>query len=610
MMAVTELSAFLADIPMFGALDEPTRQEVAGQLDPVHVAAGEVICKQGDLGDCLFLVVSGRLRVSVAAPDGADRVIYDLGRGAIVGEMALLTDRPRAATVRAVRDSDLLALRVSSFRSLIERRPALMSGIMRLLVDRLLTVDRLLAVERPRVPSPAPRTIAVIAAGSAGPAGLAGTVAGQLVRRLERTGSVFLVSADVVARQLGPGAAQRGPGEPGRAELTEWLHAVERDHDRVIYQPDQDDTAWSRLCLSQSDVALLVAMAGADPAVSAVEARALAMDSLRCELVLLHPGQPAGTASWLRDRPVTDHHHLRAGQPDDVARLARMLTGTGCGLVLGGGGALGFAHLGVLRALEENGVPIDVIGGTSIGAIMAALYALGLDHDERVKRTALNNRHLVTPTLPLVSVSSGRRVDRLIAGYLGHTPIEDLPVRFFCVSASLNRAQEVIHERGPLSHGVRASVSLPGIFPPVYSDGDLLIDGAALNNVPADVMRERVGSGCVIAVSLSAEARSLNVPPFEPGLSGWRVLGRRLNPFAEPLPVPGIAEILTRSTGLFQLRHRRAALDDDSVDLLLRPPAAGLGALAFKDGVALMETGYRHTIEELARSGLAQRFAA
>ena len=608
-MAVTELSAFLADIPLFGALDETTRHEIAGQLDPVHVGAGQVVCEQGDTGDGLFLVVSGRLRVSVAA-DGADRVLYDLGRGAIIGEMALLTDRPRAATVRAVRDSDLLVLRVSSFRSLLERSPELMSGIMRLLIDRLLTVDRLLSMERPRAPLPAARTITVTAAGRADPDGLAATVAGQLVRRLAHMGSVFLVNADVVARQLGRGAAQRGPGEPGRAELTEWLHAVERGHDRVIYQPDQGDTTWSRLCLSQSDVALLVASAGDNAAVGAVEARALAMSSLRCELVLMHPGQPSGTASWLRDRPVADHHHLRAGQPGDIARLVRMITGTGCGLVLGGGGALGFAHLGVMRALEENGVPIDVIGGTSIGAIMAALYALDLDHQERVKRTAHNNRRLVIPTLPLVAVSSGRRVDRLIANYLGHTPIEDLPVRFFCVSASLSRAEEVIHERGPLSHGVRASMSLPGIFPPVYADGDLLIDGGALNNVPADIMRERVGSGCVIAVSLSQEAEPLTVPPFEPGLSGWRVLGGRLNPFAASLSVPGIAQILIRSTGLSQLRHRRAALDEDSVDLLLRPPAGGLGRLNFKDGVALMETGYRHTIEELDKSGLAKRFTA
>ncbi len=349
-----ELIAFLASVPVFGSLDQATRLELARQLEPAHVPAGEVVLRQGDPADGLFLLVSGRLRVSVAA-GGAELVLYDLARGAVIGEMALLADRPRTATVRAVRDSDLLVLRVSSFMSLAERSPALLAGMVRLLVDRVLTVDELLAADRPQPSRPAARTIAVAAAGR-GP-GPAVTVAGQLVAELGRVGSVVRVDAGFVERHLGRGAALRGPQDPGRAELTGWLHQLERDHDRVIYEPDADDTPWSRLCLSQSDVALLVAAAGDDPSPGAVEARALATGTLRCELALLHPGRPSSTARWLKDRPVADFHHLRAGQPGDVARLARMTTGTGCGVVLGGGGARGLAHLGVLRRSRRPGCP-------------------------------------------------------------------------------------------------------------------------------------------------------------------------------------------------------------------------------------------------------------
>ena len=162
-----ERHAFLADIPLFAGLDEAIRLELARQLEPVHVAAGEVIFRQGDIGQGLFLVVSGRLRVSVASDisgDGHERVLYDVGRGAIVGEMALLTDRPRAATVSAVRDSDLLLLRVLSFTSLLERSPALVTGMIRLLVDRVVAVDQLLTVDRPRAAPPG-HTIAVVSAG-------------------------------------------------------------------------------------------------------------------------------------------------------------------------------------------------------------------------------------------------------------------------------------------------------------------------------------------------------------------------------------------------------------------------------------------------------------
>jgi len=610
-----ELYAFLADVPFFASLDDNIRLELAGQLEPVHVAAGEVVFRQGDPGEGLFLVVSGRLRLSVAA-DGPERVLYDVGRGAIVGEMAALTDRPRAATVQAVRDSDLLLLRVSSFTSLLERSPALVTGMIRLLVDRVLAVDRLLTVDRPQAPPPV-RTITVACAGQDTRA--AAIVAGRLAEQLARAGSVFHVDADVVARHLGPGAAQRGPGDPGRGELIGWLHAVERDHDRVIYQPDPEDTAWSRLCLSQSDVVLLVASAGDDPSLGAVEARALATGALRCELALLHqanrvpadPAQRPATAGWLERRPVADHHHLRADRPGDVARLARMITGTGCGLVLGGGGARGIAHLGVIRALEEAGVPIDVVGGTSMGAIMAGLCALGLDHAERVRRVtniARHGRRLVTPTLPLLALSAGRYLDRILADNLSAAPIEDLPLRFYCVSANLTRAEEVVHERGPLWYAVRASLALPGIYPPVYAAGELLIDGGTLDNVPVDVMRERVGTGSIVAVDVSPEVVPLTAAPFETTLSGWRVLGRRLNPFAQRQPLPGIADILIRSTGLSQVPHRRAALDDDRVDLLLRPPVAGFGVLDFKGGIPLVEAGYRYAAEALAKSGLPERF--
>ncbi len=158
-----ELTAFLAGIPLFAALDENIRLELAVELEPVNVAAGEMIFRQGDAGDGLFLVVSGRLRVSVAADvtENSERALYDIGRGAIVGEMALLTDRPRAATVQAVRDSDLLLLRESTFMTLLDSCPALVSGVQRLLADRLLAVDRLLATDRPQAPSPGARTIAV-----------------------------------------------------------------------------------------------------------------------------------------------------------------------------------------------------------------------------------------------------------------------------------------------------------------------------------------------------------------------------------------------------------------------------------------------------------------
>jgi predicted acylesterase/phospholipase RssA len=155
---------------------------------------------------------------------------------------------------------------------------------------------------------------------------------------------------------------------------------------------------------------------------------------------------------------------------------------------------------------------------------------------------------------------------------------------------------------------VRASLSLPGIFPPVYADGDLLVDGGALDNLPVEVMRDRVGSGCVVAVDLAPKVDPLTAAPFEPGLSGWSVLRNRLNPFTTPRSLPNVADILSRSTGLSQVRQGRATRASEGIDLLLHPPIAALGALDYKGGVALIEAGYRYAVDALAKSALADRF--
>jgi len=187
---------------------------------------------QGDIADGLYIVVSGRLRLSVETGD-FERVLHDAGRGSIVGELALLSDQPRAATVRAQRDSDLLLLRASSFATLVQEKPAVLRQVVRLLVDRLLVVDRLLAVDGPRAQDTRARTLTIAQAGST--PGAVARVADLLTTQLAAMGSVLRLDADAIDRQLGPGAAQRGPNDPGRGEVTGWLHAAELDHDHVVY---------------------------------------------------------------------------------------------------------------------------------------------------------------------------------------------------------------------------------------------------------------------------------------------------------------------------------------------------------------------------------------
>jgi predicted acylesterase/phospholipase RssA len=333
---------------------------------------------------------------------------------------------------------------------------------------------------------------------------------------------------------------------------------------------------------------------------------------VRQELVLLHPGgspRPAGTSRWLDELEVAAHHHVRAGRDADYERVARFVTGRACGLVLSGGGARGLVHLGVIRAMEEGGVPIDYVGGTSIGAVIGSFLAQGLDHEARMEvaeAPSADRRFAVNFTFPLVSLSSGRRMTEFLWSRLAGIEIEDLWTPYFCVSANLTRASVVVHERGDLALAVRASVSIPGVFPPVFHEGDLLIDGGAMNNLPVHVMRARLRGGTLVASDLHLDVETEVREPFEPSLSGWRLLARKLNPLSAAPDAPSIFSVLQRTMELGEHGSRAERIAATPIDLHLRPPVGPCGMFDFKTAFSLIDAAYRYTAAQLERSGLSE----
>ncbi|MCP4756024.1 MAG: patatin-like phospholipase family protein, partial [Proteobacteria bacterium] len=213
-------------------------------------------------------------------------------------------------------------------------------------------------------------------------------------------------------------------------------------------------------------------------------------------LVLLHPDGkrlPSGTDAWFRKRRIQYHHHLRWNSNEDFERLARFIDDRSIGIVFGGGGARGFAHIGVIRALKEAGIPIDMLGGTSIGALIAAGRAMGMDY-ERILETFQEKITELSPhkeyTLPVVSLFRSKKFDKAIAEFFHDIRIEDLWLNYFCVSSNLSTAETIVHRKGFLGKAVRASASIPGIFVPVIENNHLLADGAIVNNLPGDIMKE------------------------------------------------------------------------------------------------------------------------
>jgi NTE family protein len=280
---------------------------------------------------------------------------------------------------------------------------------------------------------------------------------------------------------------------------------------------------------------------------------------------------------------------------DDIARVARLLTGRGIGLVLSGGGARGFAHIGAVRALREARIPIDVVGGTSMGGIMAAGVAAGWSTEEiteRLRRSFVETNPLRDYTLPVVSLVSGRKVSSLLHREFEERYIEDLPLTYFCVSANLTTGQASVHRSGLLWRALRASTAIPGVLPPVLVQGEVLVDGGALNNLPVDCMRE-LGRGPVIGCDVAADraftasSDDLDVPPLWK-LMSWLRGGRRR---------PNIFQILWRA-GMVNSAAASMVQRADT-DLLLQPPLAEVDMLNWQAFDRAVSAGYAHTAQRL-----------
>jgi len=392
-------------------------------------------------------------------------------------------------------------------------------------------------------------------------------------------------------------------------ELLAWLQGLEVDNRYVVYVSEQSHGPWAERCVRQADRVLLVADAdaGAGSGGAAHDAVTRAAGQVPIDLVLLHPPdrmRPRRTREWLDDRTYAAHHHVRRGRASDHGRVARLLTGRGVGLTLSGGGPRGFAHLGAMRAFDEVGLPIDYVGGTSIGVLMGALLAMGFDQadmENRALEAFTKSGRVVDRTLPTVALSSARRLESLLQDgrFFGDVDLEDLWLPCFAVSANLTRATLVVDERGPAWQAIRASISLPGVMPAVCRDGDLLVDGGIMNNLPIDVMSERIDGGVHVAIDLEPGVDLAVQQSFPSALSGWSVAAQRLNPFTASPAIPGPLEVLLHSRSVSSRSVLRENLETIAVDLYLAPPMVECDPLDFNTAPELLERGYRYTLEQL-----------
>lgn len=564
-------------------------------IDWVTLKRGKFLFHQGDASDGAYVLVSGALRVSVTGDDGVEKTIATIRQGEILGELAFITDESRSASIVALRDCELFRLPTQVFTLVSEKYPQSMLNVYRTVTERFRTTQAHSTFREKAT------NIAFLPASE--DIGLSQFVQ-DLHAEMKLHQSSDLLNHDTVDELLGrEGIANSKKTSPANLRLVQWLNGRESKFDQMLFEADASWTRWSERCIRQADRVIVVADAGNRPDLAAVQKR-LEKFPLPWSLVLIHPAEttrPTHTSRWLENSSARQAYHIRRGNARDMARLARILSGRAVSLVLGGGGARGFAHLGVLRALEELGIPIDMIGGSSIGAPISGWVATGKSAFECLESARRAFKSLIDITLPTTALLDGKRISKQILQEGEGWEMEDLWLPFFCVSTNLTTSQVVVHRRGNSSRAVRASVSIPGVLPPVPENGELLVDGSVLNNLPIDIMRGMNPSGLVIAIDVVLPSSFSVKEDYGLNVSGWRQLMSRFIPWVEHPETPGFASIIMQSMMVGSSRSRERLLEQGDADYYQNIHVHGVGMLQFDALEKAQETGYSDSIEPLRK---------
>ncbi len=625
-------------------------------LEWIHVNAGQILYRQGEDSDAIYIVLSGRLRL-ITETDSKLHVNGEYGQGESVGELEVLTEWTRPGTLHAIRDTELVKFPKTLFNSLALQHPGVTMQVSRIIASRM----------RALVEKPMDRNFAISGSQSVNlrTVGILPVTAGSpvvefskhLSTSLMQIGiSVSVLTQSSILNHLGRHAFNR----MGKLKLAEFFADLEEKYDMVLYVADSSvNTTWTQSCVTQADCVLLVGVAEGDTAIGEYERYVVGTKTTaRKELVLLHRERycpPGLTRQWLKNRIwVHGHHHLqmpltssqrpahtpqkrftnlknrvqtlqseiskmttrrlgRSGpiyspshrHKNDFTRLARRLCGKSIGLVLGGGGSRGIAQIGFIRAMEEEGIPIDMVGGTSIGAFNGGLYARDADlvplygrAKKFAGRMASLWRMVIDLTYPTTSYVTGHDFNRGIWKTFGESQIEDFWLYFYTNTSNISESKIEIHTSGYAWRYVRASMTLAGLLPPMCDEGHMLVDGGYMDNLTVSHMKS-LGADVIFAVDVGSVDD--NAPmTYGDTLSGFWVVLNRWNPFSKHPNVPTLAEIQARLAYVGSVDALEKAKSTPGC-FYARPPVDAYGTLDFGKFDEIYDVGYTFGKDYLAK---------
>ncbi|KAF8941471.1 Neuropathy target esterase [Dissophora ornata] len=626
-------------------------------MEWMQVSASQVLHRQGDDCDSIYIVLNGRLRTIIEKEPGKIEILSEYSQGESVGEMEVVMGTPFPSTLHAIRDTEVARMPKTLFNALALRHPEITIRISRLIAQRASDaigsrMNDLKAVgvsPDSAINNSNLRTIGILPVSSSVPVS---EFADRLRAALIGIGSTCtLLNHSTVIGLLGKHAFTK----IGKLKLDSWLNEQEEMSQIVLYLADGGLTSpWTQTCIRQADCILLVGHGDEDPAIGDHERLLISMKTTaRKELVLLHANrhcEPGSTAAWLKSRVwVHAHHHVQMpykgptmlgaqsrkktimnlkehlekfytnirhsnsqkspafnGNRSDFARLARRLTGRTVGLVLGGGGARGIAHIGVIRALEEAGIPIDIVGGTSMGAFIGGLYARESDNVAifgRAKmfagRMAAKWRMVADFTYPVTSWTTGHAFNRGIWKCFSDTQIQDFWLSYYCNTTNITFSRMEMHQAGYAWRYIRASMSLSGFLPPLCDNGHMLVDGGYMDNLPVEFMQS-LGANTIFAVDVGSDDDT-TLQYYGDSLSGWLVLLNKWNPFSNVYRnIPNLADLQSRLAYVSSVKQLEAAKATPGM-FYLKPPVQDFGTLEFGRFLEICDVGYEYGKEMLEK---------
>lgn len=517
---------------LFKELDKEALCKILEAGEKQQVEEGAYLFKQGDLENSLYVVLSGRLRAVMEDKTGTN-ILGDIGEGEPTGEFALFTNEPRMASVLAIRKTIVLKINKQEYLNLVSQNPAFAGMLTSFLIKRL----RRNILEQHM--SSTPKNIALI---NLQPDHDLSPWTDVIEKTLEESG----IPIQVFDHDSQP-----------PQQYDSIFDTLEQQEGLNILVCSEAQPEWSRQCLLVADLIIVGTEFLADPNLYQIEKMqnlyAQSILNKKIYIVFLHENQtvlPEQTSRWLQKRMVNLHIHVRKNHLGDIRRFCRIISNQAVGVVLGGGGAKGFAHVGAIRALLEVGVEVDFLGGTSAGA----LYGIGMSHSdfEPQKVNALcetsAKRKLTSNDFswPIVSIMSGKKMAGFMKEMFAESELEDIWVNSYCVSTNFSSSGTKVHDRGLISKMVRASIAIPGVFPPVVIDRQLHVDGGVVDNLPIEPMY-RYPVRHIIAISLSGlESRQVDYAetPSAAMLIWDKLTGKR------KYKIPGISSLIVNSLTL------------------------------------------------------------